>query len=264
MKKMIIAIVNWNTGQLLAQCLQSLLKLPADEQGMIESIVVIDNASSDNSLEQARQAIQPSSLVTFKAQAENIGFAKANNIVISEFAETHDILLLNPDTVVLPGAISAMRQVLAENPKAGIIGPRLLNADGSLQPSVRALPGWAVLLFFLLKLNRFWPNARLWREYVQRDFNYTRQQPAAQVMGAAFLIRSKTAQEIGGLDEKFWLWFEEVDYCKRAAQAGWEVWYTPTAQIIHFGGVSFGQWGSWRRYGQFMRSAARYAHKHLI
>ncbi|MEK7557437.1 MAG: glycosyltransferase family 2 protein [Patescibacteria group bacterium] len=264
MEKITIAIVNWNTGKLLAECLKSLLTLPQDERGIIDTVVVVDNASSDHSLQYARQAVAPGDPVLFIEQGENIGFARGNNIVLSQFAGGRHILLLNPDTKVLPGSIRALSKALERNPQAGIVGPKLLNADNSLQSSVRAFPSWLTLAFYLFKLNRLLPNSRAWRQYLQKDFDYSREQTTSQVMGAAFLIRNETLQAVGLLDEAFWIWFEEVDYCKRAADAGWQVLYTPTAKIIHYGGVSFGQWGGWKRYIEFMRSAAHYAGKHLI
>lgn len=264
MSKLNIIIVNWNTGRLLAGCLKSLLALPEEERALITRVAAVDNASTDNSLSLAREAAGDSSLIRFMPLSENVGFARANNLAAAKLGLSHHILLLNPDTEVRPGSIAALLSVLEKDPKIGIVGPKLLNPDGSLQPSVRNFPTWGVLIFFALKLHRIWKQAKLWRQYLRRDFSYETAQAVDQVMGAAFLIRDTVLQEIGLLDEGYWIWFEEVDYCQRVHAKGWKVFYTPEAEIIHAGGASFGQWTGISRYIQFMKSASRYAYTYLM
>ena len=264
METLTVVIVNWNTGDLLAQCLHSLLALPEKEQTLLRKVVVVDNNSRDDSVTRARRAAGSDSRVQFTVLPQNSGFAHANNIVLSQAGSDSHVLLLNPDTRVLPGAIQEMMAALVREPGAGVVGPNLLNADFTVQPSVRNFPTWGVLVFFLLKLHRLFPRATFWRRYLQADFDYTQEARVDQVMGAAFLIRRQTLEQVGFLDEGFWIWFEEVDYCRRVHRKGWSVLYTPRAQVIHVGGVSFGQWKSLRRYLQFIRSAARYARKYLL
>lgn len=264
MPKIAVIIVNWNTGELLADCVQSLLALP--EKGLIHSIHVIDNASTDNSVEVLRHRISTTSqpVVHITLSKINLGFAKANNQAITAIGEQDvHLLLLNPDTRVIPGALAALAAVLAENSASGVVGPRLRNPNGSLQRSIRRFPTLAILILFFLKLGLSLPSLTWGRNYLALDVDYEHPQAVDQVMGAAFLIRNTVWQQIGPLDEKFWVWFEEVDYCRRVKNAGWAVVYTPSSEIIHYGGVSFNQLVGIRRTWLFTRSALRYARKHL-
>lgn len=264
MPKIAVIIVNWNTGALLADCVQSLLSLP--EKDVIHSIHVVDNASTDNSIKLLRDRLGvPSAPPVHITQSKiNLGFAKANNQAITAMrGQDVHLLLLNPDTRVLPGALTAMAAVLSENLASGVVGPRLRNPDGSLQRSIRRFPSLAILIFFFLKLGRILPSFAWGRKYLAQDIDYDRSQLVDQVMGAAFLIRNTVWQQIGPLDEKFWVWFEEVDYCQRVKNAGWAVVYAPSGEVIHYGGVSFNQLVGIRRTWLFTRSALRYSRKHL-
>lgn len=253
-----IIIINWNTGRLLNRCLASLAALP--EKALIKRVIVVDNASGDDSIEQAKR-VQGLPVQCMELR-ENIGFARANNIGLKELAsDGNHVLLLNPDTEVQPGALQAMLDFLESHPKAGIVGPRLLNfSDRQTQPSVRSFPTLVVFIWLFLKLHRLLPNVSFWRKYMMTGFDYNKAAAVDQVMGAAFLIRDKAVEK---LDERFWIWFEEVDFCKRAKAKGWEVWYTPSAQIIHRGAASFNQLVGFKRSWFFLRSSVQYANKHL-
>jgi N-acetylglucosaminyl-diphospho-decaprenol L-rhamnosyltransferase len=261
-----IVIVNWNTGDKLLACLRSLATLP--EKSLINHIFVVDNNSTDDSLERTR-ALAFEIPIEYMRLPKNIGFAAANNRALRALDNTVDhVLLLNPDTEVTPYALKAMLQVLQEKPEVGIVGPKLLNSDGSLQPSVRSFPTLLTMIWMFLKLPRLLPQTRFWQRYVRSDFNYRRGQAVDQLMGAAFLIRGalldpEYARGVGLLDELFWIWFEEVDYCKRAKQKGWFVWYTPEAEVMHHGAVSFNQRVGIRRSVPLLNSALYYAYKHF-
>lgn len=256
-----IIIVNWNTGRLLTKCLQSLQQLPEADRSLVSTVFVVDNASSDDSVAQAKKVAGPVPVKWVELRA-NRGFAAANNVAIKQCSNEH-ILLLNPDTEVKPGALPALHKVLGENPAAGIVGCKLLNTDGTLQPSVRAFPTLATFIFMFKKLPRLFPSARLWQNYLRTDFDYAREQTVDQVMGAAFLIRNEVIQKVGLLDETFFVWFEEVDYCRRAKQAGWGVLYTPHAEIIHHGGASFHQLIGLKKSLPWLKSSLHYTRKHL-
>ena len=266
MKGVIIIVVNWNTGDYLARCLRSLARLP--ERSVISEVVVVDNASTDGSLATAQAAMAPDDNklpVRFIAQAYNVGFARANNTVLNELIDEgrpENVLLLNPDTEVRPQAIANMLAALAHD-RVGMVGPQLLNSDGTFQPSVRSFPTLPVFVFFFLKLHYLWPQAPWWRRYLCADFDPARPQNVDQVMGAALLARHEMIREIGILDEGFWIWFEEVDWCKRAVAAGWNIVYTPAAQVLHRGGVSFNQVRGVRKTWLWSVSSIRYAQKHL-
>jgi N-acetylglucosaminyl-diphospho-decaprenol L-rhamnosyltransferase len=264
MEQLSIIIVNWNTGTLLAKCISSLIALPEFE--LIRNIVIVDNASTDTSLQDARSMATREGF-TFLPQQQNLGFAKANNIAweyIQHAGGEHDhILLLNPDTEVLPGALSAMINILQEYPEAGIVGPKLLESKGDIQHSVRQFPSFGVILLLFLKLHLLFSKSSLWKTYTQQDFDYSKIQMVDQVMGAVFLIRNTVVQHIGLFDEAFWIWFEEVDYCKRAKQAGWSTIYTPTATVVHHGGTSFSQKIGIAKTKPLLDSALVYTRKHV-
>ncbi|MEX2054994.1 MAG: glycosyltransferase family 2 protein [Candidatus Andersenbacteria bacterium] len=274
MTQVSIAIVNWNTGELLAKCVQSLLNVADSDR--IAEIIVVDNASTDTSFAKAQAEVRGdarANKVIWIPLKTNAGFAKANNLALQRIHERHPsdsahVLLLNPDTKVSSGALQQLLAVLDRNPQAGIVGPKLLNTDGTHQPSVRAFPTGSVLTVFFLKLARLLPLQGFWGRYLQTDFDYTKEQPTDQVMGAAFLIRNslldpKHAQYVGRLDEAFFVWFEEVDYCRRAKASGWQTVYTPLATITHHGGASFAQLLGVRRVLPYLKSALHYSRKHL-
>ncbi|MEX1997085.1 MAG: glycosyltransferase family 2 protein [Candidatus Andersenbacteria bacterium] len=282
MTKVSVIIVNWNTGELLVQCVQSLLRLP--EKNLIEAIVVIDNASTDDSIIRLEsvvlandEAVPAASGGAFTGgnklpvhllkQAQNVGFARANNLGIhyihrTRASRTH-ILLLNPDTKVQSGALEQMVMALDHHPGVGIVGPKLLNADRTQQLSVRRLPTLPIFIGWFLKLSRVAGRTRRWREYLWTDFNYEQEQIVEQVMGAAFLIHQELLTTIGYLDERFWVWLEEVDYCRRASAAGWKILYVPAAVVLHYGGISFNQLIGWQRSWPFFKSCLHYTRKHL-
>lgn len=264
MQQLSIIIVNWNTGSLLKQCLESIASLP--EQETIRHVVVIDNASKDTSMDQAKEFAQEHGYAMFK-EKHNLGFAKANNLAW-KYIQKHDgkddhILLLNPDTEIHPGALRSMVGTLERTPTTGIVGPRLIESTGEIQPSVRSFPTLPVFILLFLKLHRVFPSLPFWNRYMMKGFDYTQKQPVDQVMGAAFLIRNKVAESLTLLDESFWIWFEEVDLCKRAKDNGWDTVYTPDATILHYGGTSFNQLVGLARTKPFLKSSLVYAKKHL-
>jgi N-acetylglucosaminyl-diphospho-decaprenol L-rhamnosyltransferase len=260
MNKVAIIIVNWNTNQYLADCIKSLANLPQTDIDLIDEVIVVDNASSDKSIIKAKQVVGENinkPRVRFVQNEKNIGFAAANNIGIervSEKEENPHILLLNPDVVVSPSMLSGLTNVLNNNEKAGIVGAKLIGNDGALQPSVRHFPTKKEMVLYMLKLGS---------SVQEENIDYDVEQKVDQVMGAAFLIRNELLDSVGNLDEDFFLWFEEVDYCKRAINKEWEVWYTPSAQCTHYGGVSFGQLIGFNKTMPWLKSMLTYARKHM-
>jgi GT2 family glycosyltransferase len=252
-----VIIVSWNVRQQLQHCLESIFRLPLTEQP--RGVFVVDNASPDGTAAMVRQQFPQ---VTLIANTENRGFAAANNQAIARI-QSGDVLLLNPDTLVHPGAFPRMLQAFTDHPKAGIVGPKLLNTDGSIQPSVRRLPTFAVLFAIALKFTHIWKNFPPLVTYMEENLDPEKEQPVGQVMGAAFLIRRSIINLIGRLDEGYHVWFEEVDYCKRAADAGWETWYVPSATVTHVGGQSFGQLPSVEKQRQWSQSVLWYSHKYF-
>lgn len=229
-----IIIVSWNVADLLKKCLDSIYKYT---QGISFEIFVIDNASSDNSVAMIQENFPK---IKFIINQENKGFAAANNQGASQ-AQGRYILLLNPDTELKEDSLSKVARFMDKQPKCGIAGCHLENPDGAHQDSVRRFPSFWDQILILLKAHHIFPRLAIFRRYLYVDFDYSREQKVEQVMGAFFMIRREMIEQIGLLDEKFFIWFEEVDFCLRAQKAGWLVYYTPITSVIHHFGQSFKQ-----------------------
>ncbi|RJO59256.1 glycosyltransferase family 2 protein [Candidatus Parcubacteria bacterium] len=256
-KELAVIIVSWRVKTQLRDCLESIYALAEPQQP--GEVFVVDNHSNDGTNEMLKADFRQVKLI---ANQENLGFAKANNHALAQTQKPF-IFFLNPDTKVTEGAFARMLQVFERHERAGIVGPKLLNPDNSLQKSVRNLPTPLALVAIFLKMRFWWPNFPPLKKYLQIDFDYDREQSVGQVMGAAFLVRRKVFEEIGNLDEKFWIWFEEVDFCMRAKNADWETWYTPEAKIFHTGGESFSRQSSFRKQRQWFASVLKYSQKHF-
>lgn len=250
-----ILIVSWNVRDLLKACLASLGAI----RGVRVEIIVVDNASTDGTVAMVRETY-PS--VRCTANAINRGFAAANNQAIAQ-ATGRYVLLLNPDTEAHAGSIEGVVSYLDAHADIGLFGSTILNADGSLQRSVRSDPTLVALALLFLKLHAVFPNARPLAGYFARSFDYAREADVEQLMGAYLAIRRDALRDIGLLDAGYFLWFEEVDYCKRARDAGWKVRYAPHMPITHKGGESFRKLGNVRQQYFFVTSALRYADKQM-
>lgn len=229
-----VVIVNWKVRDLLKRCLDSVFR---ETKGARFEVFVVDNDSRDGSVEMVAKEYPDVELI---ASSENLGFAAANNLAMERSCGDL-ILLLNPDTELKGDSISKMAVFMRSNPNAGICGPKLLNPDGSLQKSVRRFPDLLSQAMVMLKLHRLFPGSGPMRRYLADGFDYGQASRVEQVMGAAFMIRRSVMEKVGLLDGRYYIWFEEVDYCRRAADAGYEVWYTPDAEVLHYGGESFAQ-----------------------
>lgn len=223
-----VIIVNWNTRDLLAQCLQSLYGTTSD---LDFEIIVVDNASVDGSVAMVRRDFPQVQLI---ANAENEGFVRANNQALP-LSRGRYVLLLNSDAALLPGTLWHMVQFMDAQPAAGIVGPRVLNPDGSFQSSYMDFPNLFSELLLMTKLSkvvygRYFPSHSLQQSRETRAVDW--------MLGACIMIRRETLEEIGGLDETFFMYSEEVDWCWRAKQAGWAVYYLPEAKVLHWGGQS--------------------------
>lgn len=229
-----ISIVNWNTREDLRKSLQS---LPAGAHNTPLEVFVVDNASTDGSAEMVEAEFPH---VRVLRNSENRGFAHANNLALREATGDY-LLLLNPDTIVHDGALDALVAGMEAHPEAGIGGAKLLNPDGSLQYSCRRFPTFATGVFRNSTLGRLFPGNAQVRDYLMTDFDHASIAEVDWVSGAALCIRRATLEEIGLLDEIFFMYCEDVDWCYRAGQAGWKVLYFPDAVITHVIGRSSDQ-----------------------
>ena len=250
-----VVIVNWKVKDLLRRCLESVYR---ETKGVSFEVFVTDNDSRDGSVEMVLKDFPQATLI---ASNRNLGFAAGNNPAIMR-SEGEFVLLLNPDAELRDDAISAMVAYMRRNQHIGILGPRLVGADGKLQPSVRRFPTLLSQALIMLKLHHLLRRLSPFRRYFADDFDYAKAASVDQVMGAAFMIRRQVVHALGGLDERFFIWFEEVDYCKRAKDAGFQVWYAPVATIVHHGGESFSKAFGPTKQKYFNDSLRKYFAKH--
>lgn len=246
MSNISVIIVSWNVRWLLRKCLSSVISEKPRE------IIVIDNNSSDGSAQMVKQEFP---MVTLLAQTSNIGFARAANVGINK-SSGDILLLLNPDASIKLHSLTAAEDFFIEHPQAGIMGGKILESNGQVQPSVRCLPSLWSQLVVLLKLGYLLPI--LLNKYLMKSFNYQSGSQVEQVSGAFFFIRRSVIKEIGIFNEIFWLWFEEVDYCARAVEADWQIWYWPQVEAKHTGGAGFSQLSHLARQRQFNKSVLHY------
>ena len=249
-----ICIVSWNTRDYLDACLTSIRKTP-DE--VSREVIVVDNASEDGTVAMV-ESEHPEVLLI--ANDENLGYAAANNQAIAK-ATGKDLLLMNPDIVVHDGALDALVDLLERRPEAGAVAPRLILPDGSVQASCRSFPTPDVVLYEALGLSRLFPRSKVFGKYRMTWWDYDDERPVDQPMASALMLRGEALQQVGGLDEDFPIFFNDVDLCKRLYDAGYEIWYTPDASMDHVGGASTSQ-APRRMLRESYRSFVRFYSKH--
>jgi hypothetical protein len=260
-----IVIVNYRTPELVVDCLRSL----ASQVGCLGGgrVLVMDNASGDGSAERIHSAIERegwSEWAEAVALDRNGGFAFGNNAGIRmamASPETVDyVLLLNPDTIVWPGAIKALAEFMDSHPNAGIAGSLLETRDGRVDRSAHRIHTPLSELDGGARLGLL---SRLLSRHVVSPPMLEVSHPCDWVSGASMIVRRQVVDDIGLMDEGFFLYFEEVDYCWRARQAGWEVWYVPRSRVLHLEGAATGiKMAAKRRAGYWYDSRRRFFIKH--
>jgi GT2 family glycosyltransferase len=262
-----VVIVNYRTAALVVDCLGTLAPEVAAEPGL--RVVVVDNASGDDSMAVLGQAIQKSgwSWVTLRPQDRNGGFAFGNNAAVRELLHSSNrpkfVWLLNPDTLVRPGAATALIDFLEQHPRVGIAGGRLEFPDGQPQTAAFRFPSLASELEDTIRIG-----------FVSRALERFRVPPPPRaeahrtdwVNGASMMVRREVFETVGLMDERYFLYFEETDFCRRARAVGWDVWHVPASRVVHLEGQSTGVTGAnlakKRRPTYWFDSRARYFRKH--
>ena len=250
-----IVVVNWNVCDLLRRCLSSLAE--SDRCQLAYEIIVVDCASSDGSAEMVQREFPRVRLI---ASEENLGYARGNNRGMAE-ANGRYLFILNPDTEIVGDALATMVDYLDRHTGVGALGPGLRYPDGAFQPSRRRFPTLATALCESTLLHQWFPNNRAARRYYVSDRPHDVPQPVDWLVGAALMIRREAWQQVGPLDEGFFMYFEELDWCQRCQAVGWEIHYLPAAEIIHYEGKSSDQVVTARTI-RFQRSKIRYFHKY--
>ena len=250
-----VIVVNWNAREDLRACLCSLDAAPRPR--VSHSIWVVDNASSDGSPGMVASEFPDAHLI---ANDTNLGFSQANNQAIVQ-SESRYVLLLNSDAKIHPGALDALVHWADAHPEAGIIGPKVLNPDASLQWSCRRFPTLGAGFFRNTYLGRWFPNNKYAQDYLMTDFDHAQARPVDWVSGCAMLLRRELIAQIGALDERFYMYCEDVDICRRAWDAGWDVVYVPDAVVTHAIGRSSDK-NATKMIWEFHRSWFEYDKKH--
>jgi GT2 family glycosyltransferase len=238
--KVSVIILSWNTKEYLYRCVSS---LGERLHSALYEVIVVDNASCDGSIELVREEF-PS--VRIIVNEENRGYAEGNNIGIRE-ARGEYIVLLNSDIEVLENALESMADFLIKNTRYGAVAARMLSPDGSVQRCCKQFPSIATLFLFDITCNRMLRQAPPVRRYLMRHFDHLSSRDVEQPPGACFMVPRRVVQEIGVFDERFYLFFNDVDYCKRIIKRGYRIRYLFEARVMHHGGRSVVQYDSYRR-----------------
>lgn len=249
-----VVIVNWNTCDLLRNCLRSLQEQVKE---LSLEVFVVDNGSSDDSVAMVREEFPT---VTLIENGRNLGFARANNMALRR-ARGRFFLLLNSDTVVIKGGLEGLLRTMEQDPAIGVAGLQLLNEDGSLQNSVSNEPTLLTELGNKRLLRLLWPT-----RYPGKEQNYQEPLEVESVIGACMMIRCEAAKDVGLLDEDYFFFLEETDWCVRMRRAGWKVVHDPRFTLYHLQGKSAGKVNVrarieyWRsRYTFFRKHHGRFA-----
>ena len=252
-----ICIVNLRAREYLRACLDSVYQSPP---GVGFEIIVVDNASGDGSVEMLREAYPQVKVIE---NDRNLGYTAPMNQALRAARGSYCVQL-NPDTLVFPGAFDTLYQYMQAHPEVGICSPKVLNRDRTLQKQCRrsAAGPWDTLTYFT-GLSRLFPRRKIFAGYLMTYMDENQIHEAEAVSGSCMFIRRAVLDQIGLLDEVFFAYQEDADFCFRARRAGWKVMYNPNAQIIHYGGQGGSAVQVYRSVYEWHRSYFHYYRKHL-
>ncbi|MBN2020384.1 MAG: glycosyltransferase family 2 protein [Sedimentisphaerales bacterium] len=226
-----IIIVNWNTRPILRDCLRSVFE---QTSGLEYEVIVVDNASTDGSVKMVKSEF-PQAIVI--ANSDNRGFAAGNNQAIA-IAKGRYVLLLNSDTIVLSNAVSKAVVFADAHPNAAAVGCRILNPDGSLQRSCFMFPTLLNMILSSTYLYKLFPRSRFFGRESMTWWDYDTVRAVDVIKGCFMLVRRQAIEQAGVMDQRFFMYCEETEWCFRLKKAGWQIFYTPDAEIIHIHGAS--------------------------
>lgn len=231
MKPLSVIIVSWNACGFLQKCLSSLRQWGGS---LVKEIIVIDNGSSDGSPEMVVREFPGVDLVQ---TGENLGFSRANNIGIKRASGAY-LALINSDVVLHPGCFERLAEVIRADDDVGLVGPKVLDQDGCLQRTCRTLPTLWNTACRAFALDTAFPRWRLFSGREMRHWQHDNRAEVEVLSGCFWLARREAVEDVGGLDERFFFYGEDTDWCKRFGDAGWKVVFFPEATCTHFGGAS--------------------------
>jgi hypothetical protein len=218
-----IIILNYKTKNLVKYCLKRIVGLDCE-------IIVVDNASFDGVDRMIRENFPK---VRFIQAEKNRGYAAGNNLGIKE-AKGKYILILNPDVVVLDGTIEKMYEFMELHPRVGLVGPKLTSPNGDLQETCYRFPRFIIPLYRRTFLGKLPFAKKSLDHFSMRDYDHKKPRPVDWLQGSCLMARNTAIQEVGFLDERFFIYLEDTDWCRRFWQKGWQVWYLPEAEMIHY------------------------------
>jgi GT2 family glycosyltransferase len=230
--ELVIIVVNWNGGDLLRRCLASVEEFPP---GLPYQVVVVDNASTDGSREWLESL---GGVVRLLKNEENVGFGRANNRAFTE-TDAPILFLLNSDAEVKAGTLDTLLSTLRSEAQIGVVGPRLLNPDGSLQASVWQNPTTPFeLLANAFRLYKLMPRRKRAERLLGYHWDHSYRRNAHLLSGAALMVKRAVIDGVGGFEERFHMYGEDTEWCLRVVRAGWRMVFEPDATVIHHGGGS--------------------------
>ncbi len=249
-----IIIVSWNVKELLRKCLQSIFD---KTQSLEFEVFVVDNASKDGSAQMVALEFPQVNLI---ASNVNLGFAKANNLALEQ-AQGQYVLFMNPDMELVENSFKTMLELMEKDEKIALSTCQLIYPDGSRQNNIKNNPTLCDQLLILLKLHHLFKPKCL-KKYLAKDFDYTKEQEVKQIMGAFVFSRGEIMREVSGWDTDYFIWWEDLDLCKRIQDLSYKIVYTPKTKIIHHEAKSFAQQQSIEKQKKFNRGMAIYFKKH--
>lgn len=240
-----VIVVSWNTCELLRQCLQSIIDEPgvriipagqpsggpAPADTLAVEIIVVDNASNDGSAQMVQAEFPQAALIVNR---HNAGFAAANNQAAAQ-ARGQALFLLNPDAYLLAGAMTGLARFLSAHPEAAVVGPNVLNPDGTWQAAAFRFATLWDLVCEAVFLSVLWPRSPLFARKELGGFNRDAVREVDWVQGCALLVRRDVWEAVGPFDEGYWMYVEELDWCRRAKGMGCRIFFTPDARVVHYG-----------------------------
>ena len=222
-----IVILHYRTPQLLKKCLFSILKFYPEIE---KKILVIDNFSQDNTIQLLEKKFPE---IQILASTYNSGFARGINWGL-ENVKTKYVLTLNPDIIIKPGSLEKMYSFMEKQPNIVLIGPKLINPDGTIQDSCRRFMHLMMIFYRRTKLGSLPFIKQKVADFLMKNADHQKIQPVDWIFGAAMFVRMSAIQKVGSLDERYFMYFEDMDWCRRFWESGFKVYYFPKAEFIHY------------------------------
>jgi len=222
-----IIILNYKTKGLLKQCLRGIKE---SNLAMATEVIVVDNNSKDGSVAMVEEIFPDIKIVI---SPTNVGFAAGANLGL-RLATGRYLMILNTDVAIFRGAVEQLHKYLVNHPTAGIVAPKLINPDGTTQLSCYRFPNFIIPILRRTPLGKLPWAKKILRSYLMSDWDHQNTRPIGWALGACLMVRRVALDQVGIFDERFFLYFEDVDLCRRFWQRGWEVWYVSDAEMVHY------------------------------